>query len=488
MFSRWRERLQHTLGFRLALWYAGVFVASALATTVLAYVLVALSLRQYDRQMIQTTLVQYASAYARGGVDALAREIQRSQATGTEGPIFVRTLGVRQDLVFLSMPDAWRRFDLSQLASPPLTGEQMWAALDTGEGDRLEVASVRLPDGTLFQVGKSTERRRELLARFRRVLLMLFGSIALVGLAGGTLVTWSALQPAHALAATVHQILRTGRTDARVPISDSTDALGQLGILFNAMLDRIDAVVAGMRGALDNVAHDLRTPLTRLRSIAENTLQSNDPAALRAGLAECVEESDRVAGMLSTLMDISEAETGTMQLELGPVNLAELARQTRDLYEDLAEDRGVVLETNELQDVWVRGDRRRLRQVLANLVDNAVKYTPSGGRISLRTLVNGNTAVVSVTDTGLGIAPEELPHIWERLYRGDKSRSERGLGLGLSLVKAIVEAHGGQARVTSKPRLGTTVELRLASTPHADSESRNAEFGTRPDSELGIPN
>jgi len=193
MFSRWRERLQHTLGFRLALWYAGVFVASALATTVLAYVLVALSLRQYDRQTIQTTLVQYASAYARGGVDALAREIQRSQATGTEGPVFVRTLGVRQDLVFLSMPDAWRRFDLSQLASPPLTGEQMWAALDTGEGDRLEVASVRLPDGTLFQVGRSTERRRELLARFRRVLLMLFASIALIGLAGGTLVTWSAL-------------------------------------------------------------------------------------------------------------------------------------------------------------------------------------------------------------------------------------------------------------------------------------------------------
>ena len=103
MFSRWRERLQHTLGFRLALWYAGVFVASALATTLLAYVLVAVSLRQYDRQIIQTTLLQYASAYTRGGVDALAREIQRSQATGTEGPIFVRTLGVQQDLVFLSL-------------------------------------------------------------------------------------------------------------------------------------------------------------------------------------------------------------------------------------------------------------------------------------------------------------------------------------------------------------------------------------------------
>jgi signal transduction histidine kinase len=115
-----------------------------------------------------------------------------------------------------------------------------------------------------------------------------------------------------------------------------------------------------------------------------------------------------------------------------------------------------------------------------------VKYTPAGGRISLRTTTDADTAVLTVADTGVGIAPEELPHIWERLYRGDKSRSERGLGLGLSLVKAIVEAHGGQVRVASKPRLGTTAELRLTSTPHA-----NSEFGVRnselvPSSEFGV--
>ena len=461
MFSKWRERLRHTLGLRLALWYAMVFVASSLAITALTYLLLAASLRQYDREIIQTTLLQYASAYARGGPDGLAREMQRTQAGGVQGPLFVRTLGTQRDVIFLSMPDAWRRFDLSQLATPPLSGEQMWAALDTGDGERLEVASVRLPDGTLFQVGKSTERRTELLARFRRVLLVLFASIAVIGLAGGTLLTWSALQPVHALAATVQQILRTGRTDTRVPISDTGDALGRVGVLFNAMLDRIDAVVAGMRGALDNVAHDLRTPLTRLRGIAETALQADEPAALREGLAGCLEESDRVASMLNTLMDISEAETGTMRLQLESLNLADLVSQTAELFEDLAEDRGLSLQVGGQEGIRVHADRERLRQVLTNLVDNAVKYTPSGGRIELRTARDGADAVVTVADTGIGIAPEELPRVWDRLYRGDKSRSERGLGLGLSLVKAIVQAHGGTATVESRLGHGTTFQIRL---------------------------
>jgi signal transduction histidine kinase len=424
-----------------------------------------LSLRQYDREIVQRTLIQYASAYAHGGLDALAREIQRTQATGVQEPLFVRTLGTRQDVIFVSMPEAWRRFDLSQLAAPALSGQQLWAALEVGNGERLEVASVRLQDGTLFQVGKSTGRRTDLLARFRRVLLVLFASIAVIGLAGGAVLTWSALQPVHALGAAVQQILRTGRTDTRVPVGDTADALGRLGVLFNAMLDRIDSVVAGMRGALDNVAHDLRTPLTRLRGIAETALRSNDPATLREGLAACLEESDRVAGMLSTLMDISEAETGTMRLRLESLNLAELARQTVELYEDLAEDRGLSIHVDVQVDVWVRGDRSRLRQVLANLVDNAVKYTPAGGRIELRTARDGSDAVVTVEDTGIGIAPAELPRIWERLYRGDTSRSERGLGLGLSLVKAIVQAHDGTVTARSRPGAGSSFELRLPAAP-----------------------
>jgi signal transduction histidine kinase len=466
MFSRWRERLRHTLGFRLALWYAIVFVASSVAIVGLTYVLLAASLRQYDRETIQTTIVQFASAYARGGVDALAREIRTVQLASEQGPLFVRTLGSERDVLFLSMPDDWRQFDLSQLATPALSGEQTWATLRTGSGgSELEVASVRLPDGTLFQVGKSTARREELLRRFRGVLFVDLASLLVTALAGGALLTWSALQPVRTLSDTVREIMRTGRTDRRVPATDTSDALGELSALVNAMLDRIHAVVAGMRGALDNVAHDLRTPMARLRATAESALNSTDPATLREALADCLEESDRVIAMLNTLMDISEAETGTMALRREPTNLADLVQQSVDLYEDLAEQRGLTIESASDDELIIAVDRNRMRQVVANLLDNAVKYSPPGGAIRIEARRDGADAVLSVSDTGAGIPADELPRIWDRLYRGDKSRSERGLGLGLSLVKAIVEAHGGRVAVTSAPGNGSRFDLTLPSAP-----------------------
>ena len=466
MSSRWRDALRDALGLRLALWYAMIFVASALALVALTYVLLSASLRRYDRDTIETALVQYARAYMLGGVQELAQEIQQGNLAASPGPLFIRTVGPGQELVFFSMPQQWQRLDLSQLDVPRRRGEQTWSTLEIGDqGDVLEVASVRLQDGTLLQVGKSTDRRRELLQRFRRVLFIDLALVVVIALAGGAVVTWSGLQPVRALADTVRGIVRTGRTDARVPPSNPEDTLGELGGLVNAMLDRIDRVVAGMRGALDNVAHDLRTPLTRLRGIAEEALASDDPERMRSALADCVEEADRVDAMLHTLMDISEAETGTMALRREPVSLGEIVRQTVELYEDAAEAQGVTVTAEVSEAPVVAVDRTRMRQVLANLVDNAVKYTPPGGRVVLRVSQDGRSAVVTVEDTGPGIPADELPRIWERLYRGDRSRTTRGLGLGLSLVKAIVEAHGGTVAVTSTPGAGTRFQVRLPLEP-----------------------
>ncbi len=165
--------------------------------------------------------------------------------------------------------------------------------------------------------------------------------------------------------------------------------------------------------------------------------------------------------MLTTLMDISEAESGTIELHREMVPLAEIVERAVELYRDTAEAKGVTLDAHAGDGVVASIDRLRFEQVAANLLDNAIKYTPGGGRVDISTARENGRAVLRVRDTGIGIPAVELPRIWERLFRGDQSRAARGLGLGLSLVKAIVEAHGGTVIVESTPAHGSTFSVYL---------------------------
>jgi len=423
-------------GLRLALWYATLFVAGSIAIVLVTYYLTAVSLAQRDHQIIRGKLGDYAAAYQRGGVRVLAATVRAEQQAAPER-LFVRVIDRGVESVVLSNPEGW-------------------------DPSKLETESAQLADGTLVQVGKSTEARDDLLARFRAALGLVTLLIVVIALTGGWLATQSAVAPIRRLAFAVQRIIRTGRTDARVPTEGSGDALDELTALFNTMLDKIEGLVGAMRGALDNVSHDLRTPLTRLRGTAEMALASApDVDRYREALADCVEETDRVLVMLNTLMDISEAESGAMKLRREPVRLADVVARAVELYRDVADAKPVTLAVDGNDDVVVAADRTRLEQVAANLIDNAVKYTPPGGRVDIEVRRDADAATLRVRDTGPGISAGELPRIFDRLFRGDASRAERGLGLGLSLVKAIVGAHGGTVEVNSEPGRGTTFTVSL---------------------------
>jgi len=420
-------------------------VIGSLAIVLLTYYLTAVSLTQRDRQILQAKLGDYTAAYLRGGINVLANTVRIEQRAAPER-LFVRVIDRGVEAVVLSDSDGW-------------------------DPARLETASVRLADGTLVQVGKSTEAREALLARFRAALGLVTLSIVVIALTGGWLVTQSALFPIRRLTQAVRQIIRTGRTNARVPLAGTGDALDELTALFNAMLDKIEGLVAAMRQSLDNVSHDLRTPLTRLRGTAEMALAGpSDVERYREALADCVEESDRVLVMLNTLMDISEAESGAMQLQREPVALSDVVARATDLYREVADAKGVAMvvrtgtgaqDAASQPDAVVMGDRTRLEQVAANLIDNALKYTPPGGRVEVEIGADGQAAILRVRDTGPGIPAAEMPRIFDRLFRGDTSRAERGLGLGLSLVKAVVEAHGGTVGVENEPGRGAVFTVRL---------------------------
>jgi signal transduction histidine kinase len=463
MFSRPLSDLTRTVGFRLTIWYSGMFILSMSLLFGFVYLILSASLRKQDHEMIESRLSELSTVYAKGGVEALEREVTREKKFKKSDSFLVRVADPRNKTVFLILPYQWAEFDLKELEEKPFD-DRLELASRTGK-EVLEVASTDLAFGYALQVGKSTEDRERVLRDFRRIFVAALIPLVLLGFVVGIFLSRRALHPIRQLTETVRSISR-GRMDARAPTLGNRDELGDLIILFNSMVEKIEKLIRGMGESLDNVAHDLRTPMTRMRGIAEMALRTvGDADACREALADCLEESDRILEMLNTLMDISEAESGTMTLELRKVKVFDVMQKVTELYGYVAEEKELQIETTCPRDLSFVVDSVRVGQALGNLVDNAIKYTPPGGKVGAKAEKKGDRVLIAVSDTGIGIGSEELPRIWDRLYRTDQSRSQKGLGLGLSLVKAIVEAHKGEVRVSSEPGKGSVFTLSFPSAP-----------------------
>ena len=458
MFLRNPRLLFKSSGFRLMTWYTALFVLSSLVINIYIYSVISSYIYEQSRNEIGTDLNDLAVIYREEDMDAFRKEV----FDDPDDPFLVRLAGAGGETVILRIPEDWGELDPDALPDGAAAGGAGWTYLKEGGEDEFEVTSMRLQDGSLLQMGQTIDEREDLLRRIRNDYLFAIIPIILIAYLGGLFVADRALNPIRQLINTLNSIVSKTKIDVRVPVRNEDRLNDEIISLFNTMLDKIETLMNGMRNVLDNVAHDLRTPMTRLRGTAEMALESGqDGDALREALSDCIEESERILIMLNTLMDVSEAESGAMKLNLEEMNVAPVIGDVVDLYGYVAEEKGVSVHAGFPEELYLRADRSRIRQVLANLLDNAIKYTPSGGSIDIQASRGEKEVEITVKDTGVGITDDELDNIWDRLYRGDKSRSQRGLGLGLSLVKAVVGAHRGHVEVSSKPGIGSVFSVYL---------------------------
>jgi heavy metal sensor kinase len=328
--------------------------------------------------------------------------------------------------------------------------------------EKVRILYSRIGPDTILQIGQSMENSSRFIDAFKGIFAATM--VTLIALAAG--VGWfmarRAVSGVEAVTRTAQKI-SAGALEERVPVKARGDEVDQLATTFNQMLDRIQTLVTGIKEMSDNIAHDLKSPITRIRGLAEITLTSGKAVGeYEAMAASTIEECDRLLDMINTMLMISKAEARVDTLVRERVELSGLVRDACALFEPMAEDKGLTLACNAGDSQEVLGDNRMLQRMFSNLLDNAIKYTGPGGRVSVDVSADaGNAVTVTVTDTGIGISSGDLTRIFERFYRCDQSRSQSGMGLGLSLARAIARSHGGEITVTSQLGQGSTFTVTL---------------------------
>jgi len=466
MFFERINKFRESLAFRLTLLYAVMFALSTCVVFLIFYEMIIFRVHTRLDSTLEAKIKKYSSLIVSNGIGAIKEEIiAEAKSIGTD-KIFFRLLTIEgnemassDDLRF------WDGVGINRIALKNLAeGRSVFESVKPTDGKyKVRVLYGIVGPGTVMQIGESTRDDEHFFEDLREF----SGTVIIVLLVLGGLVGWLVAKRGLSGVEKVTQTamaIADGAMGKRVPVTGKGDEIDRLSGVFNFMLDRIQSLMNEMKEVTDNVAHDIKSPITRIRGLVEVTLTSAGSLDEYQSMAvSAIEECDRLLKMVNTMLEISETEAGVVALSLSEVNISELIEEACDLFQPLAEDKGLSIEVNVPRLCVLRCDKNKLQRVVTNLLDNAVKYA-SSGKITVSAEQHNKKVIISVCDTGIGIPSSEIPHLFDRFFRVDKSRSLPGAGLGLSLVHAIVQKHGGEIKVSSSPGTGSTFTVVLPMT------------------------
>ncbi len=472
-----------TIRTRLTLWYTGLLALTLLLLGILIYSVVG--------RILLVNLQERLSAQAQDVVEAIQQENDPMavMASGNVRLPPIETFGSQYFIQIVQLNGVTRQIsenlrgqqlprDRMMLQNPDVERPH-FMTVPAGNGVRLHMASLAIPIGGravgIVEVASLMSTIDDSLVVIRRALL--FGSVlALIFAAvGGSILARAALRPIKNITETAQRITGTSDLSQRIPAGVPTDEVGQLTATINDMLGRLEASFETQQRLVADVSHELRTPLTTIQGNLDLLRRgaADDPGMRGEALAAIGNETVRMRRLVNDLLLLAQADAG-LQLQLQPVELDTLLLDVYRQGQVISQGTGVRVRLGAEDQAVVLGDADRLRQLLLNLVDNAIKYTPSGGDVTLTLKRQAGWVQISVADTGCGIPAQDLPHIFERFYRADRSRTRPGgAGLGLSIAKWVAEAHGGELEVESEVGQGTVFTLYLPE-PHADEDEEQA--------------
>lgn len=453
-----------SLSFRLVTWYAGVLTVvfiflGGLTIVILRHYLEANLLDTQARRarQIADTIVAAGSLTGESSIAAQIEALYSPEANDR----FIRVVSRDGRVIYVSGAPKDGSFDPAEIPVPTgsLEGDSLRKALTSRGAVLIATRPYSAANRPLYlvEVGVSSARTDETV---RQVLLILAVGLPIavsVAVAGGFVLVRRALRPVDRLAHKAAEITQHNLSE-RLPVMRTGDELERLSLSLNLMISRLQDAINSSKQFVADASHELRTPLAVLRGELEALAQDAQlKPHTRETLGSMLEEVDRLADIVEGLLALSRLDTGEAQVERVRFDLAELAVTTADQMSLLAEDKHISVVCEAAAPVFIQGDRARLKQVVVNLLDNAIKYTPDGGRITLKVTQENGSAVLDVMDDGIGIPAEALPHVFKRFFRvdGSRSRDRGGAGLGLSIVKSICDAHGARVEVSSSQGHGS---------------------------------